>query len=169
MKLVIATFPGREHWLADLMEDVHEMDPVVVHGWEMDAIQWAVDNMGSERFLLLQDSWRILDLTAFLHRVNSQRGSFTISDCPKHYGCYAGVYEPDVIRRTDLPIINDKEDAITHETVWTSHYIAALGYEPPCLYPGLFHDSRGTVIEHHGRKNLMLGNDEIRKYKGTWR
>lgn len=167
MRFIVATFPGREHWRDDIVADLAGQDFTVVDGWELDAIYYGTATR-DERFCVLQDSWRIFD-PVFFERLDSTTGSVTIADRPRHYGCYAGVYEPAVVERTELPTIGDKEDAITHETVWTSHYVNALGYEPPCLYPDLFADHRGVVVEHHGRKNLMLGNNEIRKYKGTWR
>jgi hypothetical protein len=166
--VVISTYPGREEWLTDLMTDFPtHWDVHVVHGWELDAIRYGF-NLGSKRFLHLQDSWRIHRAGFVEAAIDRHKASIAFTNDPVLFGCYTGVFERDVLDKIEIPEVEDKADAIRLEIEWTSTYVEACPNTPAVLFKHVLHDWHGTVTERHGRTNLMISTPEVTKYKGTW-
>ena len=94
-------------------------------------------------------------------------GSVALTDDPYYYGCYAGVYERWVIDKIGIPVMADKADAIRNEIAWHELYFKTVG-ELTVLFPELRDSNATRQVELYGRTNLVLENDYIVKYKGTW-
>jgi hypothetical protein len=77
------------------------------------------------------------------------------------------VYERHVIERIGVPTVKDKADSILLEIDWHRRYVDVAG-EPTVLFPELTDANATGVVERHGRANLVLENDLIVKWKGTW-
>jgi hypothetical protein len=167
MLIVIGSSPDRQRWLADCSASIkRDHIAVVSFGFELAKIGWVIDNTNADRFLFLQDSWVIKD-QAFWDLLDKQPGSVAINSDPYFYGCYAGVYERSVIEEIGVPEITTKREAIDNEIAWHKRYVEVAG-EPVVLFPDLT-DARATrQVERHGRINLLLENDYLAKYKGTW-
>ena len=167
MLVVIGSSPDRQHWLADCSASIsREHIAVVGFGFELAKIDWVMKNTNAERFLLLQDSWVIKD-DGFWELLDAHEGSVAINSDPYYFGCYAGIYERSVIEQIGVPVMKDKRDAIHHEIEWHKRYVGVAG-EPTVLFPELTDANSLGMIELHGRTNLVLENDYIVKYKGTW-
>jgi len=63
--------------------------------------------------------------------------------------------------------MSDKRDAIRHEIDWHKRYVEVAG-NPQVLFPELTDANSTRQEERHGRTNLVLENDYLVKYKGTW-
>jgi len=87
---------------------------------------------------------------------------------PYFFGCYAGVYERSVIERLGVPFVKDKGHSILLEIDWHRRYVELHG-EPTVLFPGLTDANAVREEERHGRVNLVLENEFVTKWKGTWR
>ena len=167
MLVVIGSSPDRQEWLADCSASIkRDHIAVVSFGFELAKIGWVMDNTNVDRFLLLQDSWKIKD-EGFWDLLESHSGSVAINSDPYYFGCYAGVYERSVIEQIGVPVMADKRDAIRHEIDWHKRYVEVSG-EPTVLFPELTDANAFGQIQLHGRTNLVLENDYIVKYKGTW-
>lgn len=166
---VVATAPGREHWVAQCLRGLSGQDVLVVsleHGYELGKIRWVLEHTNLDRFLFLQDSAEVLS-NGFWGRLQEFPASVALLGDPSTYGSYMGVYERKVIDRMGgWPVTDSKLDSIAQEIVWTRDYCHAAG-DVPVLFPEL-RDASGVEIERFGRTNLVLENQFFRKWKGTW-
>jgi hypothetical protein len=165
--VVVGSSPDREHWLADCSGSIKREHIAVVNtGFELGKISWVINNTNAERFLFLQDSWLIKD-EGFWNLLDEHSGSVAINSDPYYFGCYTGVYERWVIDEIGVPFMRDKREAIKNEIDWHKSYVEVAG-EPPVLFPDLTDKNSTGIVDRHSRMNLVLENDYIAKYKGTW-
>ena len=165
--IVIGSSADRQDWLADCSASIkRDHIAVVSFGFELAKISWVIDNTIAERFLFLQDSW-VIKNDAFWDLLDATNGSVALTADPYFFGCYAGVYERWVIKEIGVPRMADKRDAIRHEIEWHRRYVEVAG-EPTVLFPDLTDANAIGQIQLHGRTNLVLENDYLVKYKGTW-
>jgi hypothetical protein len=165
--IVIGSSPGREKWLADCTASItREHIAIVSFGFELAKISWVMSNTNADRFLFLQDTWLVKN-QGFWDLLDNTTGSVAITSDPYYFGCYAGVYERAVIEQIGVPIMSDKRDAIRHEIDWHKRYVEVAG-NPQVLFPELTDANSTRQEERHGRTNLVLENDYLVKYKGTW-
>lgn len=172
--VVISTGLDRGHWVADCLRSIQRDYLTVCRsntGGELGAIRMIYESTHWPRWLLLQDSCVVLDQGLF-DLVDAVDGPLLVAPRP----CmYLAVYERRVLDVVGIPAVQagaDRELAITHECEWVDRYVAAaesLGFEVPVLLPDFTDANARGVEEHHGRKNLVLENAYLRKYKGTWR
>lgn len=167
MLIVIGTSPGRTEWASEASASISR-DHIVVSsfGYELNKIRFVVEETKAERFLLLQDSW-VVKSDEFWDLLDTVQGSVALSPYPYFYGCYAGVYESWAVREVGIPVVQDKDHSIRLEVDWHRQYVDVAG-EPTVLFPDLVDANATGVVMKHGRENLVLENDLIAKYKGTW-
>jgi hypothetical protein len=166
--IVIGSSPDRQEWLADCSASIKRDHIAVVNtGFELGKIRWVIENTSADRFLFLQDSWIIKD-KGFWDLLEAHSGSVAINSDPYYFGCYAGVYERSVIDQIGVPVITTKREAIDNEIAWHQDYVKVAS-EPLVLFPDLKDSNSTRQVEKHGRTNLVLENDYIAKYKGTWK
>lgn len=165
MQIVIGTTPDRVDWLTDCARSIGRPFIVVSnYGYELGKIRWVVENTTIERFLFLQDSV-VIKSDKFWDLLEGYSGSVSINQDPTYYGSYLGVYERSVLQRMDLPIMESKRDAVTHEVDWARRYIQVHG-PVPVMFPDLRDGENFEVYQ--GRMNMVIENDYLKKYKGTW-
>lgn len=168
MLTVIGSSPDRTGWLADCSASI-QREHIVVSGWgfELAKIRWVMENTTAERFLFLQDSW-VIKSEGFWDLLGQFEGSVALTRDPYFFGCYAGVYERSVVDRIGTPVVKDKQDSILLEIDWHRRYVEA-SVEPTVLFPELTDKNAAGIVVKHGRENLVLENEFVRKFKGTWR
>ena len=167
MITVIGTSPDRSQWAADCLASVPGESLVVsVPGYELTKLQWVVENTILDRFLFVQDS--VIVSAGLYDRLTAFDGSVALMSDPVPFGCYLGVYERKVLQQVGIPEIRSKREAVEAEIWWTKAYCAEAG-NVPVLFPELSDRNAKRQVEHHGRNNLVLENDFLLKYKGTWR
>lgn len=167
MLIVIGSSPDRAHWAQDASASIGREHIVVSnYGYELGKIAWIMNHTTADRFLFLQDSWVIKDQAFF--DLLPETGSLAILQDPYFYGCYAGIYERHIIEQIGVPQIDTKFAAVQAERSWHEAYVRQGG-EPRVLFPNLADHHATQQREHHGRVNLILENDYIIKFKGTWR
>lgn len=167
MLVVIGSSPNRQDWLKDCSASIkRDHIAVVNYGYELGKIRWVMKNTTADRFLFLQDSWIVKD-DRFWTLLDGLSGSVALTDDPYYYGCYAGVYERWVIDKIGIPEVNTKEDAISNEIKWHHQYFKTVG-ELTVMFPELKDKNSVREVERHGRNNLVLENNYLIKYKGTW-
>lgn len=167
MLVVIGSSPDRQNWLYDCSSSIkREHIAVINFGFELAKINWVIQNTKEEKFFFLQDSWLVKD-DRFWQLLESQEGSVCLTEDPFYYGCFAGVYERWVIEQIGIPITESKLDAIHNEIAWHKEYVRVAG-KPTVLFPELTDKNAIRTIERNGRNNLVLENEFIVKFKGTW-
>lgn len=163
--VVIATSPGRENWVQEILSSISR--PVVVvsdFGYELGKIKWVFENTNCDRFLFLQDSLVIRDESLFDEVFESQ-GSSCIMDTPACLGSYMGVYERSVLSKIEIPVIHTKEESIYYEIEWTQKYIEVcenFSHPIPIVHKEL------ETVRKFGRENLLYVNQYYEKWKGDW-
>ena len=168
MLTVIGSSPDRQAWLADCSASLgREHIAVVSYGYELAKIAWVMENTSVDRFFFLQDSWQV-KTPAFWDLLDQFEGSVALTRDPYFFGCYAGVYERSVVDRIGTPVVRDKQDSILLEIDWHRRYVEA-SVEPTVLFPELTDKNATEVVVKHGRENLVLENEFVVKFKGTWR
>lgn len=162
--IVIATYNGREDWLRDCLESLagYSVYPTLTinEPYELGVIKWIYEHTDLEEFILLQDSVRVKQY-GWLDEVFAHDGSVSMSH--QQYFMYLGKYTRKGLSKLEIPKVQTKRESIRHEDEWTSHY-ARLN-DTTTLWP-----LQDTDIfeERHGRRNMVLENNHIVKYKGTW-
>lgn len=160
--VVIGTNPERGPWLRDCLTSIRRTSRyrrVHVHrdgGYELTALRAAMTRY--DRFLFVHDSCEILH-SDFWGAVDNTGPTWLFGGPPM----YLGVYNSLDLRAalTDAPSDVDKQTSIR----WESELPNRLPC--PTLWPEV-NDATGRIEEHHGRRNLILENRYLRKWKGTW-
>lgn len=167
--VVVGTVPGRETWLRDCLASI-DRDVVVVsqRNWELDKIRWCAENLRCGRFMFLSDTVIVKDQAFFDLAFAAGPASVAISDCPTKYGMFMGIFVPDVVLRTHMPAVSDKEHAIGLEQSWAQQY-ASFDGDAPLLFRDFTDATAKRTEVRHGRINLRLENDYLIRFKGTWR
>lgn len=167
MITIIGTSPTRSGWAADALASVPgEALVVSVPGFELAKLDWVIRHTIIDRFLFIQDS--VLVSEALYDRLADFTGSVGLLSDPRPFGCYLGVYEREVLERVGIPKINSKREAVEAEIWWTKAYCEAAG-DVPVLFPELSDRNAKRHAIRHGRENLVIENECLTKYKGTWR
>lgn len=166
--VVVSTGAGRGGWVADCLDSIHRPNVTVCKsqtGGELGAIRMIHEGTRWPRWLLLQDSCVVKNQELF-DLVDAAAGPLLIAPRP----CmYLAVYERSVLDEIgipDVPAGADRRFAIAHETTWLDQYAAATS--APVLFPEFTDDNAIRVEQRHGRVNLVLENNHLIKYKGTW-
>lgn len=170
MLTVIGTNVGRSDWWVSAASSIapkREVTIVIADGFEIGKLKYVYDNFSVDRFLFLQDSFEVKD-DRFFDLLNEYPGSVSINKDPYYYGCYAGVYEKKVLREIGFPLVLTKRTAVEEEVRWHKKYIEVAG-EVPVLFPDFTDASSTRTVIKNGRENLVIENEYLIKYKGTWR
>lgn len=167
--IVVGTAAGRSAWLTGCLASLPHRHVLAVYRYEYEIgkLRWVTEfHPELTRFWFLQDTVVVHD-TSFLADALDHEGSVPLCNDPAPFGMFMGVYERDVLLEVGLPEVTDKRHAIRLEIEWTRRYWDAAG-RPPALFPEL-RDANAVGVEHrHGRDNLVLRNEYLTKYKGTW-
>lgn len=165
--IVIATTSGREQWLKDCLESLkgYTKYPILVlnkYEWELGKIKWVYDHTDLDEFLFLQDSVIVKDY-GWLDTVLDATGA-SVSLCEQPFFMYMGKFTREGLSKLEIPYIETKKEAIFAEAKWCQDY-AALNQVSTLWLDLKDNDSREF---HNGRENMVLENEHIKKYKGTW-
>ena len=165
--IVVCTTPGREGWLSQCLRSIGDRRVIVIsdYSFELGKIRWMFENTCCERWLLLQDSVVIKD-KFFFDKIFAYPKSVAVSTCPTRFGMYLGVYHRDTLAAAGMPEVKSKEEAIHYEMHWSNRY-CSLEDVPVMFEDFIDHNNKGH-INLFGRDNLILENDYLIKYKGTW-
>ena len=166
--VMVATTPGREEWLAQCLKSFKGHPAIVLsdpNTYELGKIKWMLDNTKVDRFLFLHDSVVIKD-PKFFDIAFSYPKSAALSPDPVKFGMYMGVFHRDTLLKTGIPEVKTKEEAIYYEVQWCNKYCSLE--DVPVMFPGFTDYTAKGTKEIFGRKNLVLENEYLIKYKGTW-
>lgn len=170
MITVVCTTPQREMWLKDCLESIGDRPIMVLSdfSYEVGKLDFLVKHTKLERFLLLQDSVVFKDADKFYDLLSKYQGSVSLNKCPTFYGSYMGVYERRILEQLQIPVANTKKDQVVFECTFSDAYVSLVGGAVPVMYPELDDAHNTGFVKRYGRENMVLENDVMIKYKGTW-
>jgi hypothetical protein len=132
--------------------------------WECGAIASIVRKTDIDEFIFLQDTMIIKDSYIF-EAMFDINGSVSFGP---HWWSYLGKYTRTTLEKIRLPRTITKEHSMYQEVEFTRQYLEAKDVPVPVIFPDWGDDNpKNTVEERFGRKNLVLYNPYITKYKGT--
>ena len=170
MITVVCTTPKREMWLKDCLESIGDRPIMVLsdYSYEVGKLDFLVKHTKLDRFLLLQDSVVFKDADKFYDLLSKYQGSVSVNKCPTFYGSYMGVYERRILEQLQIPVATTKKDQVVFEYTFADSYVSLVGGAVPVMYPELDDEFNTGFVKRHGRENMVLENDVMIKYKGTW-
>lgn len=124
------------------------------NGWELGGIQRGKEKF--EEFVHIMDSTIIKDISLF-DKLFEIEGNVALT---KDHFHYMGKYVSKLLPNT--PRMNSKDLAIFMETTWLSKDENYSEFTPDLPV------HTNNFIEINGRKRMVLENDYMIKYKGTW-
>jgi len=137
-----------------------------LNGYDPGGIVWAMNNLEKDaEFFILHDSCVIKDNLLFKVMFDGYyEESVALASHPTLMGMFLGKYRMPIAKQLEPPIAKDKEHAVDLEETWNREYCQL---EQPIVLDNPLTES--TIFEErHGRKNMILENRWIKKYKGAW-
>lgn len=163
--IVIATTPGREEWLANLLKsfgDYRDYKIMIIsdHSYELGKIKFVMEHTDIDEFVLLHDSCEIKDTGVFALMFNNKYSVAFSRD----FFMYMGKYQRWYLKLMDIPYVVTKRQSVEQERTFNEQYALITPYE--ILEPQLI--DKYVFEEKFGRTNMVVENKWIKKYKGTW-
>lgn len=163
--VVIATTKDRSDWAKqcyDSLKDYKRYPVIIVdqYEYELGKIRWVLENTTLDEFILLQDSVA-LKSTNWLDEVFNFDGSVSFAARP--FFMYLGKYQRKTLESVGVPEVTSKQQAVDYEASWTKRYGESGKYKT------IFDLSdTNRFAEHLGRRNMIIENDKLIKYKHIW-
>lgn len=174
--IVITTSEYTKDFLDECLNSLGDKYPVLVvsnmyqtdkadiindwNGFELGGILRGYENF--DEFIHLMDTCRVDDKALF-DKMFEHDGS--VFFCRGFYS-YLGKYRSDILEKAGIPRVNTKADAIAQENQWNRHYLSfdqkAILFDPELP----IHTTK--FEEKNGRRNMVLENGFLTKWKGTW-
>lgn len=134
------------------------------NGYDPWAVVYGVMNKIDE-FFVLHSSCEVKMNSLFKKCFRDHEGkSVALSSYPVLFGMFLGKYRYEIAKQLPLPIAKDKAHAVDLEVTWNNAYCALE--KPVLLFDGFVDNDR--FEQKFGRKNMVIENEYIKKYKGTW-
>lgn len=160
-------------WAEDLL---HSLEggcwPIEVHqtwGFELATIGWAAERL--QEFVFLPASTVVKDLALFDVAFGDLAGkSINLGGVQggNRFRMYLGKYLASSVRAIGVPTVNSKWDAVMLEDSWGEAYAQAEETAGRLASLGGPLDHTEVFEERHGRLNMVVENEFLRRYKGTW-
>jgi hypothetical protein len=167
LPVFVGTVPGRENWLTQCLASLGNKTATVVYGqsWELGAIDWIYRNTNLDRWLFIHDSM-VIKNHKFFDLLEEYPNSVALSSCPVNFGMYVGVFSRRTLSIVGMPKVRNKAEAIHHEIHWCNKYCKAE--DVPTMFSDFNDNNNNGVVNRFGRANLVLENEYLIKYKGSW-
>lgn len=160
--IVITTHKSTEPFLNDLLISLRDCKyPIVItyntnqdNQYEMRGLKLGMSLF--DEFIYLQDTIEIKDQELF-DILFSKKGMYSISP---RFLMYIGKYDSKELMNYNLPSVSNKYEAVMGEA-WLRDNVLSECFDQT------FIDGNNFEFKH-GRKNMVLENKYLKKYKGTF-
>lgn len=156
---------GSRDWLYDLLDSIETAYPVVVTnhtGWVTDGLREA-SQYGFEEFVYLNESCVVKDNSLWELLFDEYAGK-SVALSPR-FLMFMGKFRKEPLDKLSFPLIDGKvADVLLGEGQLMKRY---MSIEPTVTPFPEFKDSP-KFENRHGRKNMVLENRYLKKWKGTW-
>jgi len=145
--------------------------PIEIHinrknesNYELGGLKRIYDNKPQyKEIFILQDTFEVKDNKIFDRVFEEHNGkSVFINQDGQMYCCK---YRRDVLDNINIPLPRNKIEAINYELEFNNNYRKLDN--PIILFPN-FVDSHNKFEDKFGRRNMIIENKYLKKYKGTW-
>lgn len=167
--IVIGSTTRTKDWLQNCLNSFGDYKnyPIIVvvnNDFELGKIKWVMDNTNLDEFFLLHDTVEIKSLSMFDIAFQTT-GSFALSNQPVYMGMFLGKYRREILSQMQITPSQTKIDAVLAEVSFNNRYAQLEPNQNTISSPLVNTD---VFEEKFGRKNMVLENPFIKKYKGTW-
>jgi len=133
--------------------------------FECGALQGILDNTDLDEFILLQDTFEILN-PKFFGEIFNNSPEMSVTFGPT-FSFFFGKFRREALLKVKIPITLNKHDAITAELNFPREYVKN---EPFRIFDEKFIPivSDDNLEMRWGRVNLITKNDYVIKRQGTW-
>lgn len=131
-------------------------------GYEIGALEMVLKKTSYDEIFLMQDTCEIKNTALFNEIFTRYTGGVGLSP---RLMMYLGKYRRTHLEKMRFPKITSKIESVEQETRFNDEYIR-LDSDYSVFHQPLFDNDK--FEERFGRKNMVLENDYIKKYKGTW-
>lgn len=130
------------------------------NGYELGAIAHGYKMF--KEFVFLPDTCFVKDISLF-DKVFDREGGVALC---KNFFSYLGKYNSKVISEIGVPKVTTQREAVDKELHWNKLYMKSdLLWK---YFEATLPIQSDKFIDKNGRKNMVLENDYLIKYKGTW-
>ncbi len=134
------------------------------YNYELGKIKWVRDHTDLDEFVFLQETLEVKNPEIFDLAFGAQV-SYSFSNYPVDFGSYLGKYQTKYLKEMEIPKIESKMDSVVQEVDFNNKYTSISPYR---TMTNPLNDKNGRVDYFLGRKNLIIENEYLIKYKGTW-
>lgn len=175
--IYVATTPGRIDFITNFLQSVRDYDgkyPIFIEScYNYDWFDFALHHEYDE-LLFLHDSIEVKDFSIFDLCFETHRGeSVSFTESP-FFVMGLGKF----LRKPYLASVFANNNAYTdyeqHEFTFGDEYVKNVGRNPVVLFPDFLeeeqrqHGKKPRFEQKFGRRNLIMENNYIKKYKGHW-
>lgn len=162
-----ATHPDSP-WMTDLKASIPLAAPAEVWAsitpkFELSSIRWASERF--EEFVFLPESTLVLDPTVF-DRCFGEFAGMSVDLANQPDTMYLAKFRSAAVH--DVPEVHDKLEAVRYEREWMGAYLAAEEAAGKLAHLGRPMLHSNVFEERHGRLNMVVENEYLRRYKGAW-
>lgn len=163
--LVVVNDGDNAGWIEHGFDGYNGVYKVSYDGFELGALKLALEVTDWDEFILLQDTFEIIDNKIFQILFENYTDQ-SVSYGPERQ-MYLGKYRRQILKRLKIPDVREKVESIYFESKFVNNYEEI---EPFIIFNNDFSDSRflGNYEWMWGRKNLILSDKYLIKRKGTW-
>jgi hypothetical protein len=133
---------------------------------DVDHLRWVMEHTLLDEFVFLHDSCELLDpalLPLVFEQLRGRSVAFTVS--PLKFGTLIGKFRREVVGQIPIPPVRTAVEAALFELAFANAY-NRLEPDAPLLDPPLA--TCQVFREKFGRRNMVLENRYLRKYKSRW-
>lgn len=173
--IYVATTPGRVEFITNFLQSMKNYDgkyPLFIESsYEYGWFDFAKDHEWDE-LLFLHDSCEIKDYDLFDNVFETYKGKSVSFTGVPYFLMGLGKFLREPYLKASFPTKNAYMDYKDKEFTFGNDYVKYAGEEPIVLFPDFMENEerdKGRVMERKfGRRNVILENQYIKKYKGHW-
>lgn len=167
--IVIGSTTQTKDWLENCLNSFGKYStyPIIVvvnDDFELGKIKWVMDNTNLDEFFLLHDTVEIKNTSMFDIAFQTP-GSFALANQPVYMGMFLGKYRREILSQMQITPTITKRQAVLAEIEFNNRYAQLEPSQHSIAQP--LHDT-DIFEDKFGRKNMILENPWIKKYKGCW-
>lgn len=166
--IVVATTPNSP-WLADCLASIGVPDyPLLIlsdFSWEMGKIRFIMEHTDISEFFFVQDTSIIKDTSIFKLAFDYPH-SFAMSN---QFKMFIGKYQRRYVEQCEIWTPTNKKESVLSESNFHWEYLRADPDTQICDNPlDDPPESEWVIEDKNGRRNLVVENQYIKKWKSTW-
>lgn len=160
-------------WTKELLASLEDCQyPIQIHetwDFELATIAWAAERF--PEFVFLPASTIVKNLSVFMlcFEVYKHKSVSLGQQGVPRFRMYLGKYLASSVKAMAPPPVTTKLEAIHQEDRWCEQYAINEDAHDRLVILGGPMNHTETFVDKHGRQNMVVENEFLRRFKGTWR